>query len=206
MRKEASNIHSLFSRMLPREQKEFLLRQRGLVVWLFGLSGAGKSTIAVGLEAALHRRGVLTQLLDGDNVRSSLNRDLGFSDADREENIRRIAEVARLHASIGVVAIVSCITPKRKLRQTARKIIGGPDYWEVFVSCAYETCERRDVKGLYAKARAGNLAQFTGKDSAFEGPDAEYPPKLTIATDGADEKESVAKLLDAVFPRTRLAG
>lgn len=206
MRKEASNIHSLFSRMLPREQKEFLLRQRGLVVWLFGLSGAGKSTIAVGLEAALHRRGVLTQLLDGDNIRSSLNRDLGFSDADREENIRRIAEVARLHASIGVVAIISCITPKRKLRQTARKIIGGADYWEVFVSCAYETCERRDVKGLYAKARAGNLAQFTGKDSAFEGPDAEYPPKLTIATDGADEKESVAKLLDAVFPRTRLAG
>lgn len=206
MRKEASNIHSLFSRLLPREQKESLLRQRGLVVWLFGLSGAGKSTIAVGLEAALHRRGVLTQLLDGDNVRSSLNRDLGFSDADREENIRRIAEVARLHASIGVVAIVSCITPKRKLRQTARQIIGGADYWEVFVSCAYETCERRDVKGLYAKARAGNLAQFTGRDSTFEGPDAEYPPKLTIATDGADEKESVAKLLDAVFPRTRLAG
>lgn len=206
MRKAASNIHSLFSRMLPREQKESLLRQRGLVVWLFGLSGAGKSTIAIGLESALHRRGVLTQLLDGDNVRSSLNRDLGFSDADREENIRRIAEVARLHASIGVVVIVSCITPKRKLRQTARQIIGGADYWEVFVSCAYETCERRDVKGLYAKARAGNLAQFTGQDSAFEGPDAEYPPKLTIATDGANEKESVAKLLDAVFPRIRLAG
>lgn len=205
MGKATSNIHSLFARMLPREQKEFLLRQRGLVVWLFGLSGAGKSTIAVGLEAALHRRGVLTQLLDGDNIRSGLNRDLGFSDADREENIRRIAEVARLHASVGIVAIVSCITPKRQLRQMAREIIGGADYWEVFVSCAYETCERRDVKGLYAKARAGNLAQFTGKDSAFEGPDAEWPPKLTIATEGADEKESVAKLLEAVFPRTRLA-
>ena len=200
------NIHSLFPRMLPREQKESLLCQRGLVVWLFGLSGAGKSTIAVGLEDALHRRGVLTQLLDGDNIRGGLNQDLGFSDADREENIRRIAEVARLHASIGIVAIVSCITPKRKLRQLARKIISGADYWEVFVSCAYETCERRDVKGLYAKARAGKIAQFTGKDSAFEGPEAEYPPKLTIATDGAKEKESVAKLLAAVFPRTRLAG
>ena len=206
MRRESLNIHSLFSRMLPRERKESLLGQRGLVVWLFGLSGAGKSTIAVGLEAALHRQGVLTQLLDGDNIRSGLNRDLGFSDADREENIRRIAEVARLHAGIGVVVIVSCITPKRKLRQTARQIIGGADYWEVFVSCAYETCERRDVKGLYAKARAGELAQFTGKDSAFEGPDAKYPPKLTIATDGANENDSVAKLLEAVFPRTRLAG
>lgn len=205
MGEATSNIHSLFARMLPREQKEFLLCQRGLVVWLFGLSGAGKSTIAIGLESALHRRGVLTQLLDGDNIRSGLNRDLGFSDADREENIRRIAEVARLHASIGIVAIVSCITPKRQLRQMAREIIGGADYWEVFVSCAYATCERRDVKGLYAKARAGSLAQFTGKDSAFEGPDAEWPPKITIATEGADEKESVAKLLEAVFPRTRLA-
>lgn len=205
MRKESSNIHSLFARMLPRGQKESLLGQRGLVVWLFGLSGAGKSTIAVGLEAALHRRGVLTQLLDGDNIRSGLNQDLGFSDVDREENIRRIAEVARLHAGIGVVVIVSCITPKRNLRQTARQIIGGADYWEVFVSCAYETCERRDVKGLYAKARAGNLAQFTGKDSAFEVPDTEYPPKLTIATDSADENESVVKLLEVVFPRTRLA-
>lgn len=206
MSKEASNIHSLFPRMPSRGQKESLLCQRGLVVWLFGLSGAGKSTIAVGLEAALHRQGVLTQLLDGDDVRGGLNQDLGFSDAEREENIRRIAEVARLHARIGVVAIVSCITPKRKLRQMARKIIGEADYWEVFVSCAYETCERRDVKGLYAKARAGKLAQFTGRDSAFEVPGAEYPPKLTIATNGADEKESVAKLLDAVFPRTRLDG
>lgn len=205
MRPESSNIHSLFARLLPRKQKEFLLGQRGLVVWLFGLSGAGKSTIAVGLEAALHRRGVLTQLLDGDNIRSGLNQDLGFSDVDREENIRRIAEAARLHAGIGIVVIVSCITPKRKLRRMARKIIGGADYWEVFVSCAYETCERRDVKGLYAKAGAGKIAQFTGKDSVFEGPDAEHPPKLTIATDGADENESVAKLLEAVFPRTRLA-
>ncbi len=204
MGQAALNIHPTFPHMLPREQKESLLSQRGLVVWLFGLSGAGKSTLAIGLEAELHSQDVLTQLLDGDNIRAGLNRDLGFSDTDREENIRRIAEAAKLHAAIGIVTIVSCITPKRKLRQTARAIIGR-DYFEAFVSCTYAACEQRDVKGLYAKARAGNLNQFTGKDSSFEVPDAEHPPDITIATDSENAEESIARLFKAVFPRTRLA-
>ena len=198
-----SNLHPTFQRMMTRESKERLLKQSGLVVWLFGLSGSGKSTIAIGLEQKLHADGIFTQLLDGDNIRTGLNNNLGFSDEDRQENIRRIAEVAKLHAQIGIVTIVSFITPKRALRQSAKEIIGATDYLEVFVHCSFETCESRDVKGLYAKAKAGQVPQFTGKDSSFEPPDASSPSDIIVDTDQDSPEESVAKLYTTVAQRVR---
>lgn len=198
MSEKATNIHPTFQRMLGREAKESLLNQRGLVVWLFGLSGSGKSTIALGLEQRLHAEGRLTQLLDGDNIRTGLNKNLGFSDEDREENIRRIAEVAKLHAQIGIITLVSFITPKRELRQNARNIIGSDDYLEVYVKCAFETCEQRDVKGLYAKAKAGKIPQFTGRDSSFEEPNDSAPSNLVIDTDEDTQEASVETIYQLV--------
>ncbi len=194
----SSDIHPLGSRALPRRARELLLDQRGQVVWLYGLSGSGKSTLALGLESRLHRRGVLTQLLDGDDLRSGLNSDLGFGDADRQENIRRTAEVARLHARAGIVAIVSCITPRREMRRMARRIVGEDDFLEVHVRCSLETCRRRDVKGLYAKADRGELPRFTGRDSAFEPPEE---GALGVDTDTDAPEASLDRLLEAVLPR-----
>jgi len=204
MTESTSNLHPTFQRMLSRDSKESLIQQSGLVIWLFGLSGSGKSTIAVGLEKKLHEDGVLTQLLDGDNIRTGLNSNLGFSDEDRQENIRRIAEVAKLHAQIGVATIVSFITPKRALRQNAKAIIGSADYLDVFVHCSFEACEERDVKGLYAKAKAGKLPNFTGRDSSFEEPSTEVPSDLTIHTDQESPAESVEKLYSIVSKRIQL--
>ena len=189
--------------MVPRKQKEALLEQTGLVIWLFGLSGAGKTTIAAGLEAELYRREILTQLLDGDNVRSGLNRDLGFSEVDRQENIRRVAETAKLHANAGIATIVSCITPTRNLRSQARTIIGADDYLEVFVACDLATCEKRDVKNLYAQAKSGRLTQFTGKDSRFEPPAPDCPPDLTLSTADTSPDDSIRQLLETALPRIR---
>ena len=177
------NIHPVFDHMLDRGAKERLLGQRGMVIWLYGLSGSGKSTLAVALERRLHSEKLLTQILDGDNIRTGLNRNLGFSDEDREENIRRIAEVAKLFAQAGMITINSFITPKQRYRELARDIIGNNDLFEVYVRCSFATCERRDVKGLYAKARAGKVAKFTGRDSEFEEPDR---PDLVVDTDEMD--------------------
>lgn len=201
MTETSPNLHPTFQRMLSRESKESLIKQSGLVIWLFGLSGSGKSTIAVGLEKKLHANGVLTQLLDGDNIRTGLNNNLGFSDEDREENIRRIAEVAKLHAQIGVATIVSFITPKRAYRQNAKAVIGPSDYLDVFVHCSFDTCEERDVKGLYAKAKAGEIPNFTGRDSTFEEPDAAVPADLTLDTDQESPDESIEKLYQLVTQR-----
>jgi len=170
MTQDTNNIHPDFQGMLPRSAKEQLLKQRGHVVWFYGLSGSGKSTLAYALEKQLHAEGVFTQILDGDNIRTGLNKNLGFSDEDRLENIRRIAEVAKLFAASGVVTLASFITPKRELRALAREIIGNTDFSEVYVNASFEACAKRDVKGLYAKAQAGGIKQFTGKDSAFEEP------------------------------------
>jgi len=204
MKDLATNLHPTFQHLLPRHEKESLLKQRGLVIWLFGLSGSGKSTIAQGLEKKLHADGVLTQLLDGDNIRTGLNRNLGFSDEDRVENIRRIAEVAKLHTQIGVVTIASFITPTRSLRANAKEIIGTSDFVEVFVRCSFETCEARDVKGLYAKAKAGKVPQFTGRDSAFEAPAPDANSDLVINTDEETQTESINRLYQLVRPRIQL--
>ncbi len=149
------NIHTEFHRMLGRDAKEAQLRQRGHVFWFYGLSGSGKSTLANAVERKLTERGILTKILDGDNIRSGLNADLGFSDQDRQENIRRISEVARLFLDAGMVVFTSFITPKRDLRAAAGEIVGADDFTPVFVQASFETCAERDVKGLYAKAAAG---------------------------------------------------
>ncbi len=199
------NIYPTFGRLIGREAKEALLKQRGLVVWLYGLSGSGKSTLAIALERRLHGEGVFTQVLDGDNIRSGLNRNLGFSDDDRQENIRRIAEVAKLFANVGVVTIASFICPRNELRAMAREVVGQADFLGVYVECSFETCERRDVKGLYAKAKTGEVKQFTGRDSTFEPPDPREAAELILNTDKQGEEESIEQLYRAVHPRVRTA-
>tara|TARA_R110002096_G_scaffold238581_7_gene430162 strand:+ start:10935 stop:11543 length:609 start_codon:yes stop_codon:yes gene_type:complete len=195
---EGEHIHPVFDRMIGREAKEKRLGQRGMVIWLYGLSGSGKSTLAIALEKALAEEGVFTQILDGDNIRTGLNGNLGFSDEDRKENIRRISEVAKLFAQAGVVTITSFITPKIELRESAREIVGKDDFLEVYVRASFETCAERDPKGLYAKAKAGEVKQFTGKDSSFEEPEA---PDLFIDTENASIEESLNQLLEVVRPR-----
>ena len=198
------NIHPTHDRLLARAEKESRLHQRARVVWLYGLSGSGKSTLANALERRLHADGFATHLLDGDNVRAGLNRDLGFNDADRAENIRRVAEVAKLFVQAGVVVIAAFITPQRALRQLARGIIGAEDFVEIYVSASFETCARRDPKGLYAKAGAGQVAQFTGRDSAFEPP-AAGEAALVLDTEAGPPEQSLEKLHAFVVPRLRLS-
>ncbi|MDQ8209021.1 adenylyl-sulfate kinase [Coraliomargarita sp. SDUM461003] len=193
------NIHTEFHRMLGRDAKEAQLKQRGHVFWFYGLSGSGKSTLANALERKLAEQGFVTKILDGDNIRSGLNSDLGFSDADRQENIRRIAEVTRLFLDAGIVVFTSFITPKRELRAAAREIVGLDDMTPVYVEASFETCAERDVKGLYAKAAAGGVKNFTGKDSSFEAPVA-GDPDWTITTDKQTEEESLNQLLEKVLP------
>ena len=193
------NIHTEFHRMLDRGAKEAQLRQRGHVFWFYGLSGSGKSTLANALERKLAGLGYVTKILDGDNIRSRLNADLGFSDEDRQENIRRIAEVARLFLDAGIVVITSFITPKRELREKAREIVGAEDMTPVYIEASFETCAGRDVKGLYAKAASGGVKHFTGKDSSFEAPE-DGAPDWTISTDNQTEEESLKALLDKVLP------
>jgi adenylylsulfate kinase len=185
--------------MLGRESKEAQLGQTGHVFWFYGLSGSGKSTLANALERKLVELGYVTKILDGDNIRSGLNSDLGFSDEDRVENIRRISEVARLFLDMGVVVFTSFITPKRDLRASARAVVGDAGITPVYVAASFETCAERDVKGLYAKAAAGGVKHFTGKDSAFEAPEAD-DPDWTVVTDNRTEEESLNELLEKILP------
>lgn len=164
------HIYPIFDHILDRRSKEHRLDQKGLVVWLIGLSGSGKSTIAKELEQRLFQQGVITQLLDGDNLRSGLNGDLSFTAHDREENLRRTAEVAKIFKEAGIVTLCSFITPTEESRSKISEIIGKDDYCEVFIDCPLEICEERDVKGLYKKARAGEIPNFTGISSPFEKP------------------------------------
>ncbi len=152
---EEKNITPIFDRMMQREDKERLLNQRGVMIWLTGLSGSGKSTIAIALERELHKRGLLCRILDGDNIRTGINNNLGFSPEDRKENIRRIAEVSKLFLDSGIITIAAFISPNDNIREMAADIIGKDDFYEIFVSTPLEECEKRDVKGLYAKARRG---------------------------------------------------
>ena len=195
-----ANIHPVFDRMLGREDKEALLGQHGGVVWMTGLSGSGKSTIAIGLERALHAQGRYSVILDGDNVRSGINNNLDFSEAGRTENIRRIAEIAKLFAGNGAVVICSFVSPTIAIREQARTIVGATDFIEVFVDTPLEVCEARDVKGLYAKARRGEVKDFTGISAPFEAPPA---PAIRVATADRKIEDSVKELTDHLLPRLK---
>ena len=199
MSPQPQNIHTTFNRLLQREDKEAMLNQKGMVVWMTGLSGSGKTTIAVELEKLLARKGVLTQVLDGDNIRSVINSNLGFSDEDRTENIRRIAEVSKLFVNCGVVTLNCFVSPTKAIRQQAKNILGD-DMVEVFINTSFEECEKRDVKGLYAKARAGEIKNFTGLDAPFEAPEN---PFLNIETVGRSVEECAKQIFDAVLPLIR---
>lgn len=202
MRPQDRHIHPIADRLLQRADKEALLGQRGCVVWMTGLSGSGKSTIAIGLERRLHEQGIFTQVLDGDNVRTGINNNLGFSEADRTENIRRIAEVAKLFAGSGVVTICCFVSPTLAIREQARTIIGAEDFIEVFVDTSLEECERRDVKGLYAKARAGEVKDFTGISAPFEAPER---PDVRLETTGREPEATIDDLYEHLLPRVRRA-
>ena len=191
------NIYPIFDKMLSRADKEALLGQRGLMVWFTGLSGSGKSTVAIALERELHARGILCRILDGDNVRSGINNNLGFSADDRVENIRRIAEVARLFVDTGIVTIAAFISPSNALREMAAEIIGKDDFVEVYVDTPLSVCEERDVKGLYKKARTGEVKKFTGISAPFEAPEH---PALRLDTSKLTIQQSVGKLLELIMP------
>lgn len=195
---ENNHIYPIFDRMQTRQDKESLLKQRSVMIWFTGLSGSGKSTIAIALERELHKRGMLCRILDGDNIRSGINNNLGFTEADRVENIRRIAEVSRLFIDTGIITIAAFISPNNDIREMAANIIGQDDFLEVYVSTPLEECERRDVKGLYAKARKGEIKNFTGISAPFEAP---AHPALTLDTSVLSLEETVRQLLELILPR-----
>ena len=178
--------------MLSRQDKEQLLGQKGVMLWLTGLSGSGKSTVAIALERELQKRGLLCRILDGDNIRTGINANLGFSADDRRENIRRVAEVAKLFVDTGIITIAAFVSPTEELRNLAQHIIGKDDFKEIFISTPIEECERRDVKGLYARARRGEVKNFTGISAPFEAP---QHPALSLDTSKLSLEESVAQLL-----------
>lgn len=188
------NLHTIHDQTLGRKQQELLLNQNGRVLWFTGLSGSGKSTIAAALENELYRRGYFVKLLDGDNIRAGINNDLGFSIENRRENIRRIAEVAKLFVDAGAIVLCSFVSPTEEIRKIAKSII-GPDFNLVFVDASLATCEKRDVKGLYAKARRGEIKDFTGIGSPFEEP-TEF--RLKLETEHEPLENCVEKCLEII--------
>jgi adenylylsulfate kinase len=198
MKEEQQHIYPVFDKMLKREDKERLLKQRSVMIWFTGLSGSGKSTIAIALERELHRRGLLCRILDGDNIRSGINNNLGFTEADRTENIRRIAEIGKLFVDTGIITIAAFISPTNSLREMAASIIGKNNFLEIYVNTSLAECERRDVKGLYAKARRGEIKEFTGISAPFEAP---LHPDLVLDTSILSVQQSVNELLKLILPR-----
>lgn len=196
MNSKSDNIHP-FNHLLPRSSKESLLQQQGCVLWFTGLSGSGKSTIAKGVEEQLHNQGYFVVVLDGDNVRTGINNNLGFSDEDRKENIRRIAEVAKLFVANGVIVICSFVSPTHEIRNLARTIIDEPDFKEIFINTPIEECEKRDVKGLYAKARRGEIKDFTGINAPFDAPEN---PALEVLTQNKAVEQNVDEVIAFVLP------
>lgn len=192
------NIHPIFDRLVTRQEREEKLGQKAKVFWLTGLSGSGKSTLAQALERKLFEEGKMVQVLDGDNIRSGINNNLGFSLEDRKENIRRIAEVAKLYVHSGFVTICSFVSPTNKIRSYAESIIGGDDFDLIYINAPLSVCEERDVKGLYAKARKGEIKGFTGIDSPFETPET---PSLEINTAQLDLETGLDVLYDFVNKR-----
>jgi len=200
MNKKENHIYPIFDQILSRGDKEKLLSQRSKVIWCTGLSGAGKTTVAKNLEKALYTQGYLAQVLDGDNIRAGINNNLNFTEEDRRENIRRIAEVSKLLIHSGVITINSFISPTEEIRQMAKDIIGEENFIEIFVYAPLSTCEKRDVKGLYQKARAGIIKNFTGIDSPFEAPEN---PDLIIDTEKYSIQECLNQAMDYILPKIR---
>jgi adenylylsulfate kinase len=195
-----SNIFPVFHKLLGRSDKEALLKQKGIVIWMTGLSASGKTTLAIGLERALHEKGFLCYVLDGDNVRTGINNNLHFSEEDRKENIRRVAEVSKLFVQCGVITINCFISPTEELRNLAKSIIGKNDFKLVYVNTPIEVCEQRDSKGLYAKARRGEIKDFTGVNAPFEEPAS---PDLEIKTSDQGFEENLKMLVDFVLPKIK---
>ena len=195
------NIYPVFDRIYDRKVKEEILRQSAKVIWFTGLSGSGKTTLASNLEKDLFFHRFFCQVLDGDNIRSGINNNLGFSETDRLENIRRIAEVSKLLINTGMIIICSFISPTDEIRNLARKIIGEKDFIEIFLNPPLEVCEQRDTKGLYKKARAGLIKAFTGISSPFEAP---KHPDLEIDTSAIGIKESVDLIFNTIIDRITL--
>jgi len=185
---------------VSQQQREQLMNQRATLIWFTGLSGSGKSTLAVQLEAQLHALGFKTYLLDGDNIRSGLNKDLTFTEEGRVENIRRIGEVSKLLLDAGVVVLSAFISPFKADREQVKNIVGSENYIEVFVDAPIEVCEQRDVKGLYKKARAGEVKNFTGIDSPYEAPD---DADVHILTHQFTIEQSMETLMKVVLPRIK---
>jgi len=197
MKEEKGNIFTIFDDILQRKDKEELLNQKSKVIWMTGLSGSGKTTVAKGVERYLHSQGVLNQLLDGDNIRVGISNNLSFSPEDRAENIRRIAEVSKLFLNCGVVTLNCFVSPTIEIRNIAKNIIGAENFIEVYINASVETCENRDIKGLYKKARKGEIKDFTGISAPFEAPEN---PEIEINTSELSIDESVQKVLDYILP------
>ena len=186
---------------VSKSQRQKLMNQNSFLLWFTGLSGSGKSTIANALEYKLHEKGVNTYALDGDNIRKGINNDLTFSPEDRKENIRRIAEVANLMVDAGVVVLAAFVSPYKKDRENIARIVGNDNFVEIFVNTSLEECERRDVKGLYKKARAGEIKDFTGVNAPYEAPDS---PDVEIITDGLSIEECVLRIYDKIEPKLKI--
>ncbi len=197
------NIYPVFHKLLGRSDREALLKQKGIVIWMTGLSASGKTTLAIGLEKALHEKGFLCYVLDGDNVRTGINNNLRFSEEDRKENIRRVAEVSKLFVQCGVITINSFVSPTNDLRELAKSIIGADDFKLVYVNTPIEICEQRDSKGLYAKARKGEIKDFTGINAPFDEP---VSADLEIKTNQHTFEENLKVLVEFVngTQRTRI--
>ena len=178
---------------LAKTEREQLLKQKGVVIWFTGLSGSGKSTLALAVEEELYKRGHLCYVLDGDNIRHGLNKNLGFSPEDREENIRRIGEVSKLFADAGLLTMTAFISPYRKDRDLARQLLNDREFIEVYTTVPLEVAEQRDPKGLYKKARAGEIKEFTGISAPYEEP---INPELTIDTSKLDLEQSRDKVIE----------
>jgi adenylylsulfate kinase len=196
MTKESTHIYPVFDQIVSREEKEKRLNQKSKVIWFTGLSGSGKTTLASALERNLFERGHLTQVLDGDNIRTGINNNLGFSPEDRMENIRRIAEIAKLLLNSGVICICAFVSPTEDVRNVVCSIVGEEDFLEIYVSTPIEVCESRDTKGLYQKARAGIIKEFTGVSAPFEIPQNAV---LSIDTSDKSVEECVEILLSKVL-------
>ncbi len=185
------HIFPLWDQMVTRQERQKFLHQRAAVFWITGLSGAGKTTLAKYVERQMFNEGYFCQLLDGDNIRAGINNNLSFSQQDRTENIRRLAEIAKLYLESGIITFCSFISPTNSSRNMAKEIIGDKDFYEVYIKASVEECEKRDVKGLYNKARAGEIKDFTGISSPYEPP---QDPAITIDTDQQSIEQSSLQL------------